>query len=186
MSKEAPQPPKLPKLPLPLRKQKALRASWKPLICNWLVPGSGYWMIGEKGRAKVLFGITVLFCVLAWMQLSAGAGNGIPGGVFVPKTEPFEWMPTLGAGATVGIGPIYGLFAWAFGGQGSEPIRNLTQEYGASYVMIAGLLNWLCCFDIFDRATGRWVWRLPKDEQEAIAAQTAGSAGSEGNANPSE
>lgn len=167
--------PKLPNLPHPLRKKKAFQAAWKPLLLNWLLPGSGYWMIGQRTRAKVLFGITVLFCVMAWLQLTHGAGSGVRGGVFVLKTSPFEWMPALGAGATLGIGPLYGLFAWAFGGQGTEPIRNLTQEYGASYVMIAGLLNWLCCFDIFDRVTGRWVWRLPKDEQEALSAGTSTS-----------
>jgi len=97
-----------------------------------------------------------------------GMVDGIRGGVYTLKTDPFEWLPTLGALATAGIGPIYFLFAKLFGGAGSEPIRNLTQEYGASYVMIAGLLNWLCCFDIFDRVTGRWMWRLPKDELEEI------------------
>ena len=44
-------------------------------------------------------------------------------------------------------------------------MRTLTQEYGATYVMVAGLLNWLCCFDLWDRITGRWIFRLPKDEQ---------------------
>ncbi len=48
-------------------------------------------------------------------------------------------------------------------------MRNLTQEYGATYLMVAGLMNWLVCFDLFDRITGRWVWRLPKDEREALA-----------------
>jgi len=52
--------------------------------------------------------------------------------------------------------------------------------------MIAGLLNWLCCFDIFDRATGRWVWRLPKDEQAAVAAKSEGNSSNGSNANPSE
>ncbi|WP_243288352.1 hypothetical protein [Geothrix terrae] len=34
---------------------------------------------------------------------------------------------------------------------------------------VAGLLNRLCCFDLWDRITGRWIFRLPKDEQEKIA-----------------
>lgn len=101
---------------------------------------------------------------MGFLQLKFGMHEGVPGGVYSPKLDPFEWLPTLGAAATAGIGPIYALFAALFGGSGSEPVRNLTQEYGSSYVMIAGLLNWLCCFDIFDRTTGRWVWRLPKDE----------------------
>jgi hypothetical protein len=148
---------------------KAFQASWKPILLNWLVPGLGYWRIGEKLRAKVLFGVSLVFCILAFLQLHFGAVNGITGGVYVPRTDPFEWMPTLGAMATVGVGPIYAIFAWAFGGPAAEPVRALTQEYGATYLMVAGLLNWLTCFDIFDRVTGRWIYRLPKDELEGLA-----------------
>jgi hypothetical protein len=93
--------------------------------------------------------------------------NGIKGGIYV--LTPGAWLPSLGALATAGIGPVYGAFAWVFGGAGTEPVRTLTQEYGASYVMVAGLLNWLCCFDLWDRVTGRWVFRLPKDEQAPFA-----------------
>jgi len=160
----------------PLRKQKALKAAWKPILLNWLVPGLGYWRIGEKTRAKVLFGVSFVFLLLAWLQLSFGAASGIRGGVYVPQLSPFEWMPTLGALATAGVGPVYSLFAWAFGISHDttlvEPVRCLTQEYGATYVMVAGLLNWLACFDIFDRVTGRWVFRLPQDEQDELAGAT--------------
>ena len=165
----------LPQLPPPLRRQRALAACWKPILLNWLVPGAGYWMIGEKRRAKALFAVTVVFSLMAFLQLNYGAVDGIKGGVFVPQLSPLQWMPTLGAAATAGVGPIYSVFAWCFGGQGTEPVRNLTQEYGATYIMVAGLLNWLCLIDIFDRSTGRWVWRLPKDEQDALAQKTAGN-----------
>jgi len=153
----------LPKLVMPLRKMKALKAAWKPLLFQWLVPGAGYWMIHKKGRAAAFFGVWLVFLVLGVLQMEVGAVNGVKGGVFVPT--PGAWLPTLGALATAGIGPIYGALAWAFGGAGAEPVRTLTQEYGATYVMVAGLLNWLCCFDLWDRITGRWVFRLPKDEQ---------------------
>ena len=155
------------RLPMPLRKQKALKAAWKPLLLQWLVPGAGYWAIGEKGRAKAFFGVWVLFCLLGALQMQFGAVDGIKGGIFVPVQG--SWLPTLGALGTVGIGPVYGAFAWVFGGAGTEPVRTLTQEYGATYVMVAGLLNWLCCFDLWDRITGRWVFRLPKDEQIKLA-----------------
>ena len=168
MSDEAPQ---LPHLPLPLRRGKALQACWKALVANWVLPGAGYWMIGEKRRAQVIFGIWAVFLVLAWLQLTHGAVDGVRGGVYVPQLAPLQWLPTLGAAATLGAGPLYIPFAWAFGGAGSEPVRTLTQEYGATYLMVAGLVNWLCLFDLFDRTTGRWVWRLPRDEQEELAAR---------------
>ena len=92
--------PKLPRLPLPLRKQKALKAAWKPLLANWVLPGAGYWMIGQKGRAKAIFGIFVGFTVIGFLQMKLGAGDGPVGGVFTPALDPFQWMPTLGAAAT--------------------------------------------------------------------------------------
>lgn len=155
------------RLPMPLRRQKAVKAAWKPLLLQWLVPGAGYWMIGKKGRAQVFFGVWAVFCLLGALQMQFGAVDGVKGGVFVPVQG--AWLPTLGALATLGVGPVYGAFAWAFGGAGTEPVRTLTQEYGATYVMVAGLLNWLCCFDLWDRITGRWIFRLPADEQEKIA-----------------
>jgi hypothetical protein len=155
------------KHPMPLRKKKAIKAAWKPLLLQWLVPGAGYWVIGEKGRAKAFFGVWMLFCLLGALQMQCGAVAGVKGGVFVPVQG--SWLSTLGALGTLGIGPLYGAFAWAFGGAGTEPVRTLTQEYGSTYVMVAGLLNWLCCFDLWDRVTGRWVFRLPKDEQIQIA-----------------
>ena len=75
------------------------------------MPGAGYWVIGEKTRAKALFAVTVVFCLLAWLELTYGAVDGVKGGVFVPALSPFQWMPTLGAGATAGVGPVYTLFA---------------------------------------------------------------------------
>ena len=155
------------RLPMPLRKQKALKAAWKPLLYQWLVPGARYWAIGEKGRAKAFFGVWILFCILGALQMQLGTVDGVKGGIFVPVQG--SWLSTLGALGTLGIGPVYGAFAWVFGGAGTEPVRTLTQEYGATYVMVAGLLNWLCCFDLWDRITGRWVFRLPKDEQVRIA-----------------
>ncbi len=164
MSESTPTP--TPRLPLPLRKQKAIQAAWKPLLLQWLVPGAGYWLIGEKGRAKAFVAVWAVFCLLGAFQMQFGAVDGVKGGILVPVFG--AWLPTLGALATAGIGPVYGIFAWTFGGTGTEPVRTLTQEYGATYVVVAGLLNWLCCFDLWDRITGRWVYRLPKDEQAQL------------------
>ena len=142
-----------PAIPALLRGKKAVKAAWKPIILQLLVPGWGYWSIGQKGRAKAFFGVWVVFLLLGALQLQYGAVDGIKGGIYVPTAG--SWLQTLSALGTAGIGPAYGAFAWAFGGAGTEPIRNLTQEYGASYVMVAGLLNWLCCFDLFDRESKR-------------------------------
>lgn len=157
----------LPSLPAPLRRQAAMKAAWKPVLKQWLVPGWGYWSIGDKGRAKAFAGVAAVFLLLGALQLTKGAAGGVKGGIFV--FTPGEWLKSLGALATLGVGPVYGAFAWAFSGQGTEPVRNLTQEYGASYVMMAGLLNWMGCVDLFDRVTGRWMWRVWQHHQDEVA-----------------
>jgi len=170
--------PKTLRLPAPLRRTKALQACWKPVLLNWLLPGLGYWVIDQKGRAKTLFSVWIVFLIMAFFQLRFGAVNGVMGGVFVPELSPIQWMPTLGALATLGVGPLYVPFALLFGGTGTEPVRTLTQEYGATYLVVAGLLNWLCCFDIFDRVTNRWWWRLPQDEQVVLSEENEKASGS--------
>ncbi|HTL98155.1 MAG TPA: DUF6677 family protein [Holophagaceae bacterium] len=160
-----------PAIPALLRGKKALKAAWKPILLQLLVPGWGYWSIGQKGRAKAFFAVWAVFLLLGALQLQYGAVDGVKGGIYV--FTPGSWLQSLSALGTAGIGPAYGAFAWAFGGAGTEPVRNLTQEYGASYIMVAGLLNWLCCFDLFDRATGRWHWRLPKDERVELGMEEA-------------
>ena len=167
MADETPLPP----LPLPLRRQKALKAAWKPVLLQWAVPGLGYWTIGEKGRAKAFFGVTAVFLALGALQLQHGVVDGVKGGIFV--FTPGQWLKSMGALATAGIGPLYAPFAWAFGGEGTEPIRNLTQEYGASYVMLAGLLNWMGCLDVFDRVTGRWIWRVWQHHADEVQGAPA-------------
>ncbi len=159
-----------PQVPPVLHRQRAFKAAWKPLLQNWLVPGWGYWAIGEKKRAKAFFSVWAVFCLFAFLQLTFGAVDS-KGGVYVFTRD--SWLQTLGALGTFGVGPLYAAFAWAFGGASTEPVRNLTQEYGATYVMVAGLLNWLCCFDLFDRVTGRWHWRLPKDERIELGLEEA-------------
>lgn len=154
----------LSKPPLPLRGSKALQASWRTILKQWILPGWGYWDLKDRPRAIAFFSVWFLFTLLGGVQLWAGGLEaGIWGGIFTFDIS--SWLKTLGALGTLGIGPLYFLFAYLFGGTMAEPIRNLIQEYGSSYLFIMGLLNWLSFFDLFDRQTGRWYWRLPKDER---------------------
>lgn len=149
----------------PLRRQAALQASWKILLKQWILPGWGYWSFGDRLRGKCFFGVWISFIVLGTLQLWVGGNEaGTWGGLFV--FDGASWLKSLGAVATMGVGPFYFLLGQFFSGPLSEPIRNLTQEYGSTYIFIAGLLNWLAIFDLFDRTTHRWAWRLPLDERD--------------------
>jgi hypothetical protein len=152
------------KAPLPLRGQKAFQVSWLTILKQWVLPGWGYWELGDKTRARAFFFIWLIFALLGVVQLWVGGSEaGALGGIFM--FESGSWLKSLGALGTLGLGPLYLPLAYLFGGSAAEPIRNLTQEYGSSYLFIMGLLNWLSFFDLFDRRTGRWYWRLPKDER---------------------
>ncbi len=151
------------KVPLPLRGQKAFQASWQTILKQWVLPGWGYWVLGDRKRAKIFFLVWIFFSTVGVIQLWIGASAAdASGGIFIFELS--SWLKSLGALGTLGLGPIYFPLAYVFGGSASEPIRNLIQEYGSSYLFIMGLLNWLAFFDLFDRTTQRWHWRLPKDE----------------------
>ncbi len=152
------------KAPFPLRGQKAWQASWRTILKQWVLPGWGYWELGDRVRARTFFFVWLIFTLLGALQLWAGGSEaGSAGGIFA--FEPTSWLKSLGALGTLGLGPLYFPLVYLFGGSTAEPIRNLIQEYGASYLFIMGLLNWLSFFDLFDRRTGRWYWRLPEDER---------------------
>jgi hypothetical protein len=97
--------PEIKKPTMPLRRLAAVKASWKPTLLNLLLPGAGYWMIGQKTRARIIFCVWWVFLLLGFLQMKFGMVDGFRGGVYTPRTDPFEWLPTLGALATAGIGP---------------------------------------------------------------------------------
>ncbi len=59
--------------------------------------------------------------------------------------------------ANLGSGVLY-LVCWFFGvGFSDDPIRaaRATYEYGNTFLLVAGLLNYLCMLDAFDISAGR-------------------------------
>ena len=56
--------------------------------------------------------------------------------------------------ADMGCGLLY-VFCWAAGVGFVENARSVTYEYGNTFLMVAGLLNYLVALDAFDIAAGR-------------------------------
>ncbi|MDD5459787.1 MAG: hypothetical protein PHF37_10395 [Phycisphaerae bacterium] len=96
---------------------------------SWLIPGAGYFLLGEKKRAGIVF-VTILatFAIGLWAG-SIGAVDPISGKWWFyaqALTSPAAIL--LGNYTQSGIYPVYGRPA----------------EIGQIYTSIAGLLNLLC------------------------------------------
>jgi len=56
--------------------------------------------------------------------------------------------------ANVGAGLLY-IFCWVMNTGFTEHAQLLTYEYGNTFLLVAGLLNYLAMLDAFDIASGR-------------------------------
>jgi hypothetical protein len=113
------------------------------LICAsaWLVPGAGHLL---QGRRKGLVFLIVLPVMFAFGLLLQG------------RLFPLEWsdpLVFLGAIADRGVGLPYMLAYFADAGAGT--VTAASYEYGNTFLMTTGLLNFLVILDAFDIAKGR-------------------------------
>jgi hypothetical protein len=114
------------------------------LVClaAWAVPGAGHFWLGRVQKGFVfLLALTTMFV----------AGLLLKGRLF-----PFdlgEPLVALAAVANAGLG-----LPWVVGrsfGLGGGVVTAVTYEYGNTFLIVAGLLNFLVILDAFDIAAGR-------------------------------
>lgn len=124
------------------------RASAEPgtltLVCvsAWLVPGAGHLYLGRRQKAVVFF-----VALLAMF----GLGLLLEGRIF--PFELSEPLVALAAVADIGLGLPWMLARVA--GAGAGTVTAITYEYGNTFLIVAGLLNFLVVLDAFDIAMGR-------------------------------
>lgn len=111
-------------------------------LAAWAVPGAGHFWLGRVQKAAVFFvALTTLFV----------SGILLQGRLF-----PFELnepLVALAAVANAGLG-----LPWIVGrafALGNGVVTAVTYEYGNSFLIVAGLLNFLVMLDAFDIAQGR-------------------------------
>ena len=114
------------------------------LLClaAWAIPGAGHFWLGRIQKGAVfLVALTMLF----------GMGLMLEGRLFpFDLSEP---LVALAAFANAGLG-----LPWVVGrtmGLGGGVVTAVTYEYGNSFLIVAGLLNFLVILDAFDIAVGR-------------------------------
>ena len=114
------------------------------LVClaAWLAPGAGHLWLGRRQKGIVfLIALPLMFLTGLWLQ----------GRIF--PFELSEPLVGLAAIANLGIGLPWFL-AQAFDA-GRGVVTAATYEYGNTFMIVAGLLNFLVILDAFDIGMGR-------------------------------
>ena len=125
-------------------------SAWLMGVAAWFVPGLGHALLGKWQRALLMGGVV-------WLCLIVGLAMG--GHMFdlnVPENSslPLQALPMV---ADIGSGAAY-IIAWMLGfGFADDPQQaaRATYEYGTTFLLIGGLLNYLTILDAFDIAAGR-------------------------------
>ena len=121
------------------------------LLClaAWAIPGAGHLWLGRRSKGLMLLAsLTLMFIV----------GLGLHGQLVSPRailgvfdlSEPLAGLMCV---ADLGIGALY--FLASALGYGAGEVRAVTYEYGNTFLIVAGLLNYLVVIDAYDIALGR-------------------------------
>jgi uncharacterized protein DUF6677 len=124
------------------------RASTEPgtltLVCllAWAVPGAAHFWLGRRQKAVVFLVVLSVMFVIGLM---------LRGRIF--PFELSEPLVALAAIADFGLGVPWILARMM--GAGGGVVTATTYEYGNTFLIVAGLLNFLVILDAFDIAMGR-------------------------------
>jgi hypothetical protein len=127
---------------------KAPGRAWMLGVAAWAVPGLGHLLQGKWTRALLLGGaVWVMFFVgLAFgghLFRVSGTDQGFAG-----------ILQLLPMSANFGAGLLY-IGCWFTNTGFAEQAQRITYEYGNTFLLVAGLLNYLAMLDAFDIAAGR-------------------------------
>ena len=111
-------------------------------VAAWAIPGAGHFWLGRVQKGAVfLVALTMLFAI----------GLSLHGRLF--PFELSEPLVALAAFANAGLG-----VPWIVGralGLGTGVVTAVTYEYGNTFLIVAGLLNFLVVLDAYDIGAGR-------------------------------
>lgn len=111
-------------------------------IAGWLIPGAGHLLLKRWTR-----GLLILFCITTMFVL----GIMMQGKLYVPGAG--DLLDLLGFLGDLGTGLLY--FIGHGMGLGQAPVQVVTADYGAKFIVVAGLLNLISAVDAHNIAIGR-------------------------------
>lgn len=124
--------------------------AWLIGAAAWFLPGIGHVLLKRWGRAALMGG-SVWLCFFLGLALG---GHMFDLSTAQGSSTLLQVPPMI---ANLGTGALY-IVSWLLGiGFGDDPVQAArpTYEYGNTFLLIAGLLNYLTMLDAFDIAAGR-------------------------------
>ena len=112
------------------------------LIAGWLIPGGGHLLLGRWVR-----GLLILASIISMFVLGIMMQGKLYGPSGADLLDMLGFLGDLGAGLLYFIG--HGL------GFGQAPVQVVTADYGAKFIVVAGLLNLIAAVDAHSIAMGR-------------------------------
>jgi hypothetical protein len=122
--------------------------AWLVGFASWGLPGLGHLLQRRWARALLLGGAV-------WGMFLTGLWLG--GHLFTISSSDqglSALLQLLPMTANVGAGLLY-IFCWLTNTGFAEHAQLITFEYGNTFLLVAGLLNYLAMLDAFDLAAGR-------------------------------
>jgi hypothetical protein len=114
----------------------------------WLIPGAGHLIQKRWIRGLLIMAsITIMFVLGLLMQ----------GRVYQPNGG--DILDILGFVGDVGAGGLY--IVTRVQGWGHGAIAHATADYGTKFLIVAGLLNFICAADAYHIAIGKKPWNSP-------------------------
>ena len=120
------------------------------VLASWLLPGAGYWLIGQRSRGLTI-GITILTLFLLGLLVGGMRVVEPASGYFSPDFFRAVGQKPWFVGQIL-AGPV-ALVAAAIGrGEGFVTTHARINEIGTLYTAVAGMLNLLAIIDAAHRA----------------------------------
>lgn len=114
------------------------------IILAWLIPGSGHFLLGRRGRGAII-SVTVLAAFLIGVLMRGPMFQLSSTGDLLSRL--IQWGGFLGDLAT---GLVYFVSVWL--GYGPPDQAGHTPDYGSKFIVAAGLLNILAMVDAYEIA----------------------------------
>ena len=136
---------------MPATAAEQTQSSSLVLLClaAWAIPGAGHLWLGRRSKGSILLAaLTLMFVIGLGLQ-----GQLVPPRAIMSVFDLSEPLAGLMCVADLGIGALY--FVARTVGYGGGDVRAVTYEYGNTFLIVAGLLNYLVVIDAYDIAMGR-------------------------------
>jgi hypothetical protein len=126
-------------------------------LAGWLLPGSGYWLIGQRTRGTVI-GITIITLFVLGIFIAGirvvEAPDMSASGTMTSRILQRPWFPVQALAGPMGLASAYLAKVAATSVQYHDiQSKSRIAEIGTLYTAIAGMLNLLSIMDCAYRAS---------------------------------